>query len=41
VSLSGWDTTTRQRGEEENGEFDRGLLKKETLFSSEKEEKPN
>ena len=39
ASLSRWDTTTRQRGEEENGEFDRDLLRKGILFSDEKEEK--
>src|SRR5207302_10162923 len=39
ASLSGRDSTTRQDEEEERGEIDRGLLRKWTLFSSEKEEK--
>ena len=39
ASLSGRDSTTRQDDEEERSEIDRGLLRKWTLFSSEKEEK--
>src|SRR5437660_11482816 len=39
ASLSGRDSTTRQDDEEERGEIDRGLLRKRTLFLSEKEEK--
>src|SRR5207302_11199296 len=39
ASLSGRDSTTRQDEEEERGEIDNGLVRRGTLFSSEKKEK--
>ena len=39
ASFSGRDSSTRQDDEEERSEIDRGLLRKRTLFSSEKEVK--